>query len=345
MSTENPGIGCTGCTEDRAASPATPTRATGPVTGPGTSPVTSPVTSQGAGPAAGPTAGPAAGPAAGAAAGPTAGPAAGAVEAAATRPVRATGTAATTGSTTSSPTPRTTAATAPTPATPPLTGPAGSSVPSGSSARAAAPAPPSSSPAFALPLLPAPGAPAPERADAARNRRRILDATARIVAEEGPAAVTMNQVAHASGIGVGTVYRRFGDVTQLLWALLDDRERRFQEAYMSGPPPLGPGAPADERLDAFLDALVDRIGEQREILLAAHSASPRARHHSGAYQVMHTHVSLLVARLRPGADSALLADLLLAPFAPDVMHHLAVERELSADRLKAGVRELLRLRA
>ncbi|MCX5227505.1 TetR/AcrR family transcriptional regulator [Streptomyces sp. NBC_00233] len=196
-----------------------------------------------------------------------------------------------------------------------------------------------------LGLLPTVGTPAPERADAARNRRKILDAAARIVSEDGPEAVTMNQVAHASGIGVGTVYRRFGDVSQLLWALLDDRERQFQEAYMSGPPPLGPGAPADARLDAFLDALVDRVGEQREILLAAHSAAPRARYHSGAYRVMHTHVALLIGRLRPGSDSTLLAHMLLAPFSPDVMHHLAVEQELSADRLKAGILELLRLRA
>ncbi|WP_411075309.1 TetR/AcrR family transcriptional regulator [Streptomyces sp. cmx-4-7] len=195
-----------------------------------------------------------------------------------------------------------------------------------------------------LGLLPTLDAPAPERADAARNRRRILDAAARIVAEKGPDAVTMNQVAHASGIGVGTVYRRFGDVSQLLWALLDDRERRFQEAYMSGPPPLGPGAPTAERLDAFLDALVDRVAEQRAILLAAHSAAPRARYHSGAYRVMHTHVALLIGQLRPGSDGALLAHLLLAPFSPDVMHHLTVEQELSGARLKAGVRELLTLR-
>ncbi|MER5734969.1 MULTISPECIES: TetR/AcrR family transcriptional regulator [unclassified Streptomyces] len=208
-------------------------------------------------------------------------------------------------------------------------------------------------PAQLLTVLPAapgtgPGAaagPATERADAARNRRKILDAAARIVAEKGPDAVTMNQVAHASGIGVGTVYRRFGDVSQLLWALLDDRERQFQEAYMSGPPPLGPGAPAGERLDAFLDALVDRVAEQRAILLAAHSAAPRARYHSGAYQVMHTHVAMLLSRLRPGSDSALLAHLLLGPFSPDLMHHLTVEQALPAERVKAGVRELLALRA
>ncbi|MER7625154.1 TetR/AcrR family transcriptional regulator [Streptomyces sp. NPDC126503] len=200
-------------------------------------------------------------------------------------------------------------------------------------------------PAPLLGLLPSRGAPAPERADAARNRRKILDAAARIVAEKGPEAVTMNQVAHASGIGVGTVYRRFGDVSQLLWALLDDRERQFQEAFMSGPPPLGPGAPPGERLDAFLDALVDRVGEQREILLAAHSAAPRGRYTGGAYRVMHTHVALLLAQLRPGADGKVLAHLLLAPFSPDLIHHLTVDQDLSTDRLKAGVRDLLNLRS
>ncbi|WP_308354921.1 TetR/AcrR family transcriptional regulator [Streptomyces sp. Je 1-79] len=194
-----------------------------------------------------------------------------------------------------------------------------------------------------IPLLPTSGRAAPERADAARNRRKILDAAARLVAEVGPAAVTMNQVAHASGMGVGTVYRRFGDVSQLLWALLDDRERQFQEAYMGGPPPLGPGAPDDERLHAFLDALVDRVLEQRELLLAAQAAAPSATYTSGAYLAMHTHVTLLLSRLRPAGDSALLAHMLLAPFSPSLMHHLTVERDVTADELKAGVNALLHL--
>ncbi|MFJ3584358.1 TetR/AcrR family transcriptional regulator [Streptomyces sp. NPDC090127] len=195
-----------------------------------------------------------------------------------------------------------------------------------------------------LTLLPTAGRVVPERADAARNRRKILDAAARIVAEAGPAGVTMNQVAHASGIGVGTVYRRFGDVSQLLWALLDDREVQFQEAYMGGPPPLGPGAPADERLHAFLDALVDRVIEQRELLLAAQAAAPSATYASGAYLAMHTHVTMLLGRLRPaGTDSALLAHLLLAPFTPSLVNHLTTERDFDADALKAGVDALLNL--
>ncbi|MEU8520345.1 helix-turn-helix domain-containing protein [Streptomyces sp. NPDC048577] len=206
----------------------------------------------------------------------------------------------------------------------------------------AGPAPPGPAPGVpVLGLLPAEGTPGPERADAARNRRRILDAAARLVAEVGPDAVTMNQVAQAGGIGVGTVYRRFGDVSQLLWALLDDRERQFQGAYLSGPPPLGPGAPAVERLSAFVDALVDRVLEQRELLLAAQTAAPSARYTSGAYLAMHTHVSLLIAQVRPGANGALLGHLLLAPFSPSLMHHLSTERDLSSEDLKAGMRDLL----
>ncbi|MGW4278147.1 TetR/AcrR family transcriptional regulator, partial [Streptomyces seoulensis] len=88
------------------------------------------------------------------------------------------------------------------------------------------------------------------RADAARNRARLLDAAARLVAEHGAAAVTMEAVAAAAQVGKGTVFRRFGDRTGLLTALLDHSEKKFQASFLSGPPPLGPGAPAVERLRA-----------------------------------------------------------------------------------------------
>ena len=189
--------------------------------------------------------------------------------------------------------------------------------------------------------IPVTGQEPPQRADAARNRRRILDAAARLVAEQGPRAVTMNAVAHAAGMGVGTVYRRFGDVSRLLFALLDEDERRFQETFLAGPPPLGPGAPPAERLRAFLRALADRIIEQGELMRAAEEASPIARYASGAYLTMHAHVAMLLREARPGSDPAILAHLLLAPFVSSLLEHLTAERGVTADQIEAAIDDLL----
>lgn len=189
--------------------------------------------------------------------------------------------------------------------------------------------------------LPVMGDEPPERADAARNRRRILDAAGRLVAERGAQAVTMNAVAHAAGIGVGTVYRRFGDVSRLLFALLDEDERRFQEAFLNGPPPLGPGAPPAQRLRAFLHAAADRMIEQGEIMRAAEKGSPFARYASGAYRTMHAHVSALLREARPESDPAVLAHLLLAPIASSLFEHLTAERGVTMAQIKHALDDLL----
>ena len=91
----------------------------------------------------------------------------------------------------------------------------------------------------------------PERADAARNRRKILDAAARLFDECGVTAVSLDAIAAAAGVGKGTLFRRFGDKSGLAAALLDDRERTLQEAILRGPAPLGPGAETNQRITAF----------------------------------------------------------------------------------------------
>ena len=58
------------------------------------------------------------------------------------------------------------------------------------------------------------------RADAERNRRKILDAAASVFAERGVTA-TLNEVALAAGVGVGTVYRKFPDKEAVFDALFD----------------------------------------------------------------------------------------------------------------------------
>jgi AcrR family transcriptional regulator len=62
----------------------------------------------------------------------------------------------------------------------------------------------------------------PLRADAERNRQRILAAAAQVFTERGLDA-TLDQVARAAGVGVGTVYRRFPDKEALVAALFRER--------------------------------------------------------------------------------------------------------------------------
>ncbi len=60
----------------------------------------------------------------------------------------------------------------------------------------------------------------PLRRDAERNRQRILNAARELFAERG-LGVTLNDIAHHAGVGVGTVYRRFPDKDRLIEALFE----------------------------------------------------------------------------------------------------------------------------
>lgn len=76
----------------------------------------------------------------------------------------------------------------------------------------------------------------PLRRDAERNRQRILKAASEVFTEFG-LEVSLDEVARHAGVGVGTVYRRFGTKEDLVAALFEDRvdaiaslaERAIQE--------------------------------------------------------------------------------------------------------------------
>lgn len=184
--------------------------------------------------------------------------------------------------------------------------------------------------------LPVVGQPQPERADAARNRQKIIDVAARMIESRGADQLSLDEVAKEACVGVGTVYRRFGDRAGLVWALIDERERRFQEAFMSGPPPLGPGAAPAERVGAFLAGLVDRVVSQLDLFLLVELGSPKSRF-GGPYRVHHTHLATLLAEARPGADPHFLADALLAPLNAHLISYQRDERGLTVEEIKAGV--------
>lgn len=61
----------------------------------------------------------------------------------------------------------------------------------------------------------------PLRADAERNRRRLLDAARTLFAERG-LDVSMDDIAREAGLGVGTAYRRFRSRDEIVDALFDE---------------------------------------------------------------------------------------------------------------------------
>jgi len=68
----------------------------------------------------------------------------------------------------------------------------------------------------------------PLRADAARNRARVLEVAYETFAAEG-LAVPIDEVARRAGVGAGTVYRHFPTKEGLYRAVVEDRIRRIVE--------------------------------------------------------------------------------------------------------------------
>jgi len=93
--------------------------------------------------------------------------------------------------------------------------------------------------------------PRPLRADAERNRKRLLDAAAEVFAEQGLEASTA-EIARRAGVGHGTVFRRFPTKDDLVAAIVVDRLGEIAEsatALLADTPPEG-------RVLAFMTELV-----------------------------------------------------------------------------------------
>lgn len=178
------------------------------------------------------------------------------------------------------------------------------------------------------------------RADAVRNRAKLLDAAARLVADCGAANLTMDAVAAEAEVGKGTVFRRFGDRNGLLLALLDHEEQRIQEAFLSGPPPLGPGAPAIERLRAFGPAVLRHELDNMELYLAAEPPVQR-RCVVPARGLRRSHLTILLRQTEATTDVELAAETLLASIDTPLVHHLVEQRRFPLERLEAGWQELV----
>ncbi|WP_083940829.1 TetR/AcrR family transcriptional regulator [Schaalia vaccimaxillae] len=97
----------------------------------------------------------------------------------------------------------------------------------------------------------APGPVRKLRADAARNRRKVLDAAAAALEEHG-VGFSMEAVARKAGVGAGTLYRNFSTRDDLVAAVLEDQG---MSAPNIDPRSIGSGLDAVTALDQWLAVL------------------------------------------------------------------------------------------
>ncbi len=182
--------------------------------------------------------------------------------------------------------------------------------------------------------------PLPERKDAARNRKKILDAARTLMKTRGLDVVGMDELAAAAGVGKGTLYRRFTDKFALFRALLNDDELALQE-LVRGRCGLPKEASPQQRLLTTWAAFVDFVIDNADVLAAA-EMEVRSRTvlcDSPPYRWRHKElVRHLVACQIEGQRASLIADAWMLTLAGDVVRR-AVARS-SAEAVRSTWRAL-----
>jgi AcrR family transcriptional regulator len=187
-------------------------------------------------------------------------------------------------------------------------------------------------------LLPLADSPARERSDAARNREALLRAAQELVDSCGVEGVTMEAVAARAGVGKGTVFRRFDSREGLMASLLNRSETVWQAQVISGPPPLGPGAPPLDRLLAFGRSRME-LNLQHARLIESAGRSGARSYAAESFAAMH--VRYLLNELGVRGDVPFLAAALLSPLEAIVLVQQTEQDDLPLDRVRAGWDDLV----
>ena len=196
-----------------------------------------------------------------------------------------------------------------------------------------------------------------ERSDAARNRRRILATARRLFEDRGVTRVTMEEISRESGVGKGTLYRRFPHKGLLCQALLDEPTRDFQRETLRMIGVLGIGG--FEKLATFLESAVDFTEANLDLLYGGHetlSGADRIAYlsHPARDWMRSTVLGLLRMAIRERSldeplydvmDLEYLATALVAPLEIDLYYYQRRVLGYSPGRISTGIRSLIPGRA
>jgi AcrR family transcriptional regulator len=110
----------------------------------------------------------------------------------------------------------------------------------------------------------------PLRADAARNRSKILEAADRQIVVHGP-EVRMDAIAEEAGVAVGTLYRHFPTKDALVGAVIESHLERIMNEVEATADRMEAGADALEELRRFLLGAVELAASDKAAKAAAQS--------------------------------------------------------------------------
>ena len=116
----------------------------------------------------------------------------------------------------------------------------------------------------------------PKQARAVSTVDVLLDAAARLMAEEGYAALTTTRIAKRAGTSVGSVYQYFPDREAIAAALVENRSLRLAEAARHELRELMT-APLEELMPRSVETLIDLYQENKAVLIDLVDADPNLR--------------------------------------------------------------------
>lgn len=189
-------------------------------------------------------------------------------------------------------------------------------------------------------------APRRERQDAVMNRARILATAQDLFAREGVESVSMNRIAQVAEVGTGTLYRHFGNKSDLCFALIQDQIIMLADELSALV------AACDDECRVTFEELVLRHQRFKESKSALFKCMQEAVSHtdgptqSPVYETLREPFVALFekAAIAEGIDQPLdaefRADMLLAVLIGKSLRHQRVERGLSLEDYARGICEV-----
>ncbi len=187
----------------------------------------------------------------------------------------------------------------------------------------------------------------PKQARAMASVEAIVEAAARILVDEGYAALTTNQIAKVAGVSVGTLYQYFEDKEAVVHLLVDQQVERMQTAFSEALTRLVVGAPPDsleEAVGGVLDATLEAMRVRPALFSRLIREAPRDRREDLDRRWRQRYTELLSAALRTRhgelrqGDVTLMAHVLVtgvyavivdaAAYRPELMATDALRQEL-----------------